>query len=154
MSPAKIPNVDQLLPHIGQMVMLHNIRHFDDRRLVAEFDLARENPFKTDAGTTPGYVAIEMMVQAVSALAGIDGYHRGEAPKVGLLLGARGCKIHCAQMPESGLLVVEVSEVMLSDGIAVFDGTVKLDSDMLAEGQIKAIQPEDTNQFLVEQGLI
>ena len=137
-----------VLPHQGKMILLHEIVAYSDTTLHARFDLARTNPFKDESGRTPGFLGIELIVQAISALAGIDGASRGEQPKVGFVLGTRHCDVSTAWLPTTGTVDIKVEQHFMSGDVAVFDGQAKLDDAVLVSGQFKALQPKDVHEIM------
>ena len=130
--------------------MLHEVIDYGEKHLTAAVYPERPNVFKSEDGSIPGYVGMELMAQAIAALVGLNAYlagERGECPRIGLLLGARSCRVNCGQLPKEGMLSVRVDEVMMQEPIGVFDASVSAGGAILVEGQIKTIQPANLDEL-------
>lgn len=145
-----IPPIGELLPHDPPMILLDRVVRWDSKSLVAEVDCKRPNLFSNEGGMTPSWLGVEYLVQALGALAGLKLKEEGEEIKIGFLLGVRNYKASKSMFPAEGSLLVEVKEVLLDDKtkLAAFDGKITLDERIVAEGQVKAVMPDDPYALL------
>lgn len=116
-SPAK------LLPHSGHMMLLDKIISCDEHSLQAWAHIGAEHillPLGADA--LPSYLGAEIMAQGVAAWAGAHHLARGEAVRLGFLLGTR--KLMFSQPAiavGTELLVVVKQSWQDQSGMGVFD---------------------------------
>src|SRR5262245_54707734 len=80
--------VEDLVPHRGPMCLLDSIVDYGPDWLRATATPRPGRVFSNATGV-PAWVGIEYMAQAASAFGGIEQVQRGEAPSIGLLIGAR-----------------------------------------------------------------
>ena len=83
-----IPDIRSLVPHAGRMVLLDRVISADEESLCAEITIRSDSLFCTTEGVG-AWVGLEYMAQAIAAYAGYVAYLRGEAVKIGFLLGTR-----------------------------------------------------------------
>ncbi len=133
--------IEKLLPHQGKMIFLDELVSAEAGSGHARVSLAKLADFK-DRDQLPSYLSIECMVQTVSAMAGWRRLQQGLQPLIGLVIGARDCRFESRQLPSEGTLDVYVEMLLMEGGLGVFDAEVCFGDEVLAAGQIKAIQPE------------
>lgn len=140
-----IPPISELLPHDTPMILLHRVVYWNPKKLVAEVDCSRKNPFSNKQGLTPSWLGIEYLVQAMAALASLKLGLKGEDVKIGFLLGVRNYKAIQDKFPSTGSLLVEVNEVLLDEetNLAAYNGEITQDDTILCQGQVKAVMPDD-----------
>lgn len=145
-----IPPISELLPHDPPMILLDRVVRWNSKKLVAEVDCSRRNLLSNEDGLTPTWLGIEYLVQAMAALAGLKLREEGKKVKIGFLLGVRNYKANQALFPFEGNMLVEVTEVLLDEDtkLAAFNGKISQNDTILAEGQIKAVMPEDPYTLL------
>jgi len=130
------------VPHCDQFVLLDRLTHAEAGTLTAEVDLDRSNIMRDSTGRVPAYVGIEYIAQTIAALAGLIRWRNGLPPRIGLLLGCHRYSSQCTHFP-LGTLQVQIEQILVQAPIAVFSGDIRLNDGLLAEGEIKAIQPDD-----------
>jgi predicted hotdog family 3-hydroxylacyl-ACP dehydratase len=95
------------------------------------------------------------MAQAIAAHAGFLARQRGDAVKVGFLLGARRYQASTALFALGSVLVVRITRVLQGEnGLAAFECSIH-DSAMLAgvalaHATITVFQPHDVAEFIQE----
>lgn len=115
------PDIRALLPHAGQMVLLERLVGVDAQGLCAEVRIGPASLFHGGGGVG-AWVGIEYMAQAIAAYAGYAALGRGEAVKVGFLLGARRYEASVPCFPDGSVLHVHVQPVMQGDnGLGAFE---------------------------------
>lgn len=143
------PDITDLLPHTGDMVMLHRVVSWREREVVVAADLSRPNLMADDTGRIPGYVGLEFMAQGISVAAGLERRIQNMDPVIGLVLGARRFQSFVSHFPTEGEMHVHVKEKFLQGSISVFDASITLGDKCLAQGEIKVTQPD--NQEMLRQ---
>lgn len=111
------------LPHSGRMVLLDAVTACDEHGLCAEAAVRPDHILlPPDADALPAYLGMEIMAQGVAAWAGVHAAARGEAVRLGFLLGTRKLKLHCPAIPIGTLLTVRVAQSWQDEsGMGVFD---------------------------------
>ena len=145
-----LPDIRTLLPHSGQMVLLHRVLSVDDETLCAEVRLHPGSMLAGEQGVG-AWVGIEYMAQAIAAHAGWLAQRRGEPVKVGVLLGARKYASSLDCFPRDGVLHVHVRRVLLADnGLGAFDCRIDVAGGLeaVATATVTVYQPENFTQFL------
>lgn len=137
------PDIVDLIPHTGEMVMLHRIVSRHDREVVVAVDLSRPNVMADKTGRIPGYVGLEFMAQGISVAAGLERRARNKSPAIGLVLGARMFQTYTSHFPTDGEIHIHVKQKFMQDPIAVFDASITLGDQCLAQGEIKVTQPDN-----------
>jgi predicted hotdog family 3-hydroxylacyl-ACP dehydratase len=147
---ADLPEIATLVPHAGDMCLLDRVLSADADSLTAEVTPRLDQLFCRD-GEIGSWVGIEYMAQAIGAWAGLRARERGEAPKVGFLLGTRRYTAAIAAFPPGVPLQVSVTQQFISDnGLCQFDCHIDSQGQRLASAQLKVFEPADTDQFIEE----
>ncbi|RTE65965.1 hypothetical protein EH243_09795 [Amphritea opalescens] len=139
--------VADLVPHSGQMSLLTEITGYGDDWLTAQVTI-NENSIFADARGVPSWVGLEYLAQAIGAFAGLQERLKGEAPKLGFLLGTR--KYICSKdyFVQGDQLVLKVIRNMQAEnGLSAFECHLQ-GSDVTASASLNVFQPEDGEQFL------
>jgi predicted hotdog family 3-hydroxylacyl-ACP dehydratase len=148
-----MPDVRALVPHSGQMVLLERVVSADDDNLCAEVRI-HAGSVLADSHGVGSWVGIEYMAQAIAAHAGWLSRRRGDAVKVGFLLGSRRYDTSVPYFALGSVLRVHVHRVLQAEnGLGAFDcRIVSADADTdaapLATATVTVFQPHNVNQFL------
>ena len=150
MNRSPIPDIRELVPHQGPMVFLDRVLEADDGKLCAEVTIGPDTVF-CDGSGVGSWVGIEYMAQAIAAHAGFLAHFRGEAVKVGFLLGSR--RFHCAVplFAHGSVLRVHVQRVLQGEnGLGAFDCRIEdaASGAVLATATVTVFQPDNVNEFL------
>ncbi|MEX2490000.1 MAG: hypothetical protein WD356_10800 [Pseudomonadales bacterium] len=140
--PEFFPNIVDLVPHTGEMVMLHRVVSWHGREVVVAVDLTRPNVMADKNGRIPGYVALEFMAQGIAVAGGLERRAQGKGPMIGLVLGARKFQVLVSHFPTEGEMHVHVRETFAQNPVAVCDASITLGNECLARGEIKVTQPD------------
>jgi 3-oxoacyl-[acyl-carrier-protein] synthase I len=159
-----LPDIRQLVPHAGPMVLLDRVLRADDESLCAEVRIGPDSLFCAD-GAVGAWVGIEYMAQAIAAWAGYGARKRGEPVGIGFLLGARRYEadvpafacgsvlhvhVHCAMQGENGLGAFECwieAAGVGAAGVGVADAGAA-GGVTLARATVTVFQPKNVNDFL------
>jgi len=136
----KIP-IEHLLPHAPPMVLLDSVIEAADEHLTASVTIRAGSEFCRD-GRVGNWVGIEYMAQAVAAWSGWQSRQRGEAVKVGYLLGSRRYEAHVAEFALGDTLQVRVErEFQADNGLARFRAQIHRGTELCAEASISVYEP-------------
>ncbi|RYZ38291.1 MAG: 3-hydroxylacyl-ACP dehydratase [Myxococcaceae bacterium] len=139
--PIDVP-IAELVPHGGRMRLLDRVLEADAETLLAEVTVREDSLFCVD-GSVGGWVGIEYMAQAVAAWAGWQARQRGEAPKVGFLLGTR--RYECqrpAFKPGECLRIGVLRQFSADNGLGQFDCTITLGTQTVATAALTVFEPQ------------
>jgi len=140
------------VPHAGSMCLLDRLVDAGEDWLHAELTIAPDHLFLDSAGAGSGvgaWVGIEYMAQAVAAWAGVQARRRGEAPKIGFLLGSRRYACTRASFALGETLRVEVRRVFEADnGMSQFDCALNIGDEAVVTAQLTVFGPEDPQAFI------
>lgn len=143
-----LPDIRELLPHSGPMVLLDRVVFFDDDSLCAEVRVREDSLFYRD-GAIGAWVGLEYMAQAIGAFAGYHARLRGEPVRIGYLLGTR--RYECSQpvFVLGSLLKVWIKRVFQSDqGLAAFDCRIEDENGQLASANVTVFQSATAEELL------
>jgi predicted hotdog family 3-hydroxylacyl-ACP dehydratase len=148
------PDIRELLPHSGPMVFLDRVLVADAESLSAEVIIRPASMFFDGQGVA-AWVGVEYMAQAIAAHAGYQAGQRGEAVKVGFLLGARRYQASTPLFALGCALRVSVQRVLQGEnGLAAFECRIEDSSDSdgvaLAHATITVFQPDNVEKFIQE----
>jgi len=145
---APMPPVAELLPHAGRMVLLERVLAADEENLCVEVVIRPDSAF-CDGVAVGAWVGIEYMAQAIAAHAGWLGRRRGDAVRVGFLLGSRKYESSVADFPVGSVLHVRAHRVLQGEnGLGAFDCRIEHANAVVATATVTVFQPDNVNQFL------
>ena len=132
--------IEQVLPHAGPMILLDEIRAFDEEGVEARVRIRPDSRFMRPEGM-PAHVIIEYMAQACSAFSGIEALESGGSPRIGYLLGTRAFRANRVWMDEGQRLTITARLIFRDDGMAVFDCRAESEDSEIALAQLTVYQP-------------
>lgn len=145
-----MPDVRELVPHSGQMVLLDRVLSADTDALCAEVRIHTGSMLAGEGGVG-AWVGIEYMAQAIAAHAGWLALQRGDAVKVGFLLGSRKYACSVPLFATGSVLHVHVQRVLQGEnGLGAFDCRIDVadGASAVATATVTVFQPDNVNQFL------
>lgn len=147
-----LPDIADLVPHSGTMLLLDRLVAVGAEYLQAEVTITGQSQFTGPQGVG-SWVGIEYMAQAVAAFAGYEGGIRGPdakaRPKIGFLLGTRHYTAHCGYFAIGSTLLIHAQCLFRADnGLGSFDCHIEQDGQRLADAILTVFQPSDATQFL------
>lgn len=135
-----LPDIRELLPHSGPMVLLDRVVAADDESLCAEVGVRQDSLFYAGGGVG-GWVGLEYMAQTIGAFAGYRARLRGEPVRIGYLLGTRHYECHRPTFALGSRLKIYVQRVLQSaDGLAAFDCRIDDDQGLAASANVTVFQ--------------
>lgn len=140
----------ELVPHSGPMCLLDRALSADGDSLSAELTICSDSLFAQD-GQVGGWVGIEYMAQAIAAWAGWQARERGEAPKLGFLLGSRRYDCSRASFHLGELLRIHVRcQFHADNGLGQFDCRIEIGTDTVASAALTVFEPANADEFFKE----
>ena len=137
---AHIYPIETLLPHRRPMILLDDVVDCDDATLSAVVAI-RPTTLFLEADGVPGHIGIEYMAQACGTFAGAEALRRGEAVRIGFLLGSRRYIMHTPWFRLGDRLTVAVSLGYRDESMATFDGRIEVAGKLAAEARLTVYQP-------------
>jgi predicted hotdog family 3-hydroxylacyl-ACP dehydratase len=148
-----IPELRALVPHAGSMVLLDRLVSADEERLCAEVFIRSDSLFCTAEGVG-AWVGLEYMAQAVAAYAGYVAHLRGEAVKIGFLLGTRRFDCSLPFFSVGTRLEIYIQRIFQSEsGMGSFECRIHAGADRVASATLTVYQPADDAAFPDEAAL-
>jgi predicted hotdog family 3-hydroxylacyl-ACP dehydratase len=121
MSSPGLPDIEALIPHRGAMRLIDRVIELGENRVVALATVPASGPFVSAAADPPGYIALEMMAQSVSAWDGWRRRERGGAPEIGFLLGTRRFRCDRVTLVPGATVRIAARMVFCDDEMACFE---------------------------------
>lgn len=140
----------QTLLHSGDMRLIDEVLDYEAEAVSTLVRVHKDSPFCAADGV-PSWVGLEYMAQTIAVYSGIELLQKGQAPRIGLLIGTRRYE---AAVPVFAIgLDLEVSaRVVLweKDNLFAFDCAIHGGGRKLAWGEVKAFRPLDVQAYLKE----
>jgi len=142
-----LPDIRALVPHSGPMVLLDRVISVDAESVCAEVRIRQDSLFYRDSGVG-AWVGLEYIAQAIAAYAGYHAALRGEAVKIGFLLGTRRYECVRPTFALGSVIKVRARRVLQTDdGVASFDCSIDDESGRLGGASVTVYQPADAEKF-------
>jgi predicted hotdog family 3-hydroxylacyl-ACP dehydratase len=142
-----LPDIRALVPHSGPMVLLDRVIAIDEESVRAEVRIRKDSLFYRDGGVG-AWIGLEYIVQAIAAYAGYHAAARGEAVKIGFLLGTRGYECVRPMFALGSVVQVRAKRVFQNeDGLASFDCSLDDESGRLGGASVTVYQPADAEDY-------
>ncbi|RFP14537.1 MULTISPECIES: hotdog family protein [unclassified Duganella] len=151
-----MPDVRELVPHSGTMLLLDRVLSADTDNLCAEVTIHAGSTLAGEGGVG-AWVGIEYMAQAIAAHAGWVAWQRSEAVKVGLLLGSRKYACGVPLFATGSVLRVHVHRVLQGEnGLGAFDCRIDVvgGASGVATATVTVYQPANVKQFLEDGNVV
>lgn len=140
-SDMNLPDIRSLLPHAGPMVLLDRVISADEESLCAEVFVRPDSLFCTAQGVG-AWIGLEYVAQAIGAYAGYLAWLRGEAVKVGFLLGTRSYECKRPFFSVGTRLQIHVRRVFQSEsGMGSFECRLDDATENIARVNLTVYQP-------------
>ena len=134
----------ELLPHRPPMTMLAQVVSVEKPgEAVSVADTSANSVFfDPDLGGIPACVALEYMAQTMALAVGAEQRRKGEAPKVGLVLGTRRLDVKVAAFESGKRYVVKATCTCADSEVASFDCSITgPEGEIVATATLTAYQP-------------
>ncbi len=134
--------IQDLVPHAAPILMLEEIRAYNDESVSVTALLKSDSAFADAHGRISNCLAIEMMAQAAAVYAGIHSQREEQAIKTGLLISVKQLSLHTAFLSSDTLYTVHATQYHAHGSLAVFDCTLAAEAT-LASAQLHFVQLAD-----------
>ncbi|MCD5985381.1 MULTISPECIES: hotdog family protein [Pseudomonas] len=140
----------ELIPHAGDMILIDQVLAFDEDHIHTRLTVRPDGLFNEADGSLPAWVGVELMAQSVAAFAGCQARSKGEAVKLGFLLGSRKFDCNVAHFPVGSELDIHAVRSLQDDsGMGVFECTLT-GPDINAFARLNVYCPPNTADYLAE----
>lgn len=129
------PAITDLLPHRPPMVLLDEILSFEGSTARCKLTIRQDAPLLED-GRVRAVAALEYMAQCAGICTMLRARERGGGPLRGYLVGARELRLETDAFSLGDELVVEISLTWEGAEIAVFQGLVTREGELLAQATL------------------
>ena len=146
---AGFPPIEDLIPHRGVMRLLDGISAAEPGSIEAHMTVPADAWYLDERGAMPAWIGIELMAQAIAALAGLEGRRSGRSPRPGVLLGTRAFRAMAGSFPRGERLRItaRVSDADES-GFGTYTCAIQGAAGPLAEATLKVFAPRDFRAFI------
>jgi len=135
-------DIESLIPHRGRMRLIGEALSVDDDSAVTSSVVTEDWPLYRD-GAVDALVTIELVAQTAAVIEGWKRQQMKRGSTKGWLVGIKRADFHKPRIPLSATLVTEVRRDCALEGYAVFEGTVRLGTEVAATVSIQAFRPEE-----------
>jgi predicted hotdog family 3-hydroxylacyl-ACP dehydratase len=154
MDVTELPDLSELIPHRGEVLLLDSVLKHDGESTTARVAVDRQTWLKSENGSIAGWVALEYMAQCIAAHEGIRAHLEGRPAVRGSLAAAVGVRIHRSCYEPGELLRVHTRCVRGRPGLGVVSHFCTLNEDteagegqLLAEGRLSISIPKSRPPF-------
>jgi predicted hotdog family 3-hydroxylacyl-ACP dehydratase len=146
--------IAELLPHRAPMILLDRLLLYGPGFLEAEVCVVADSLF-LEHGAVPAWVGVEYMAQACACFAGMEARARGEAARVGFLLGTRDYRTTVAGFELGAVLRVRASPVHREgSGLSVVQCRISRDDrgPPIVQATLTVYEVADLDAYLEQYG--
>ncbi|MYM63973.1 hotdog family protein [Pseudomaricurvus sp. HS19] len=146
--------IAEVVPHAATMSLLDAILDGGEDWLRARASIPADSPFAgPGSDSIPAWVGIEYMAQTIAAWAGVQARQRGEAVKIGFLVGTRRYEPDGPTLPLGSELEIYVHQQLAGEnGLGAFEcqltATAPDGQQYQARATLNVFQPDNVEVFL------
>jgi predicted hotdog family 3-hydroxylacyl-ACP dehydratase len=143
-------SVEDILPHKGDMVLIHSLLEYGEDYLTSCVDIKKQILFKNANGEVPSWIGMEYMAQTIGAFAGVAAEKTGGDPKIGFLISVRQYKMNHSVFTSDQKLRIHVKLTYSDSVMGAYDCTIEdyKSKKELVTSLVRVYQPEDVEKFL------
>jgi len=134
--------IEDLIPHRDRMRLIGEMMAVDDDRAVTLSTVTEEWPLYRD-GSVDALVTIELVAQTAALLEGWKRLTSGRGGASGWLVGIKRADFRLPRIPLHATLTTEARRDYAMESYAVFEGTVRVGTEVVAVVSIQAFRPEE-----------
>ena len=137
------PPIRELLPHRGTAILIDEVLSESADSVCVAANIRRNHPYFMEGRGVPGWVAIELMAQAIAAHAGLVNRRANTGPRIGMLLGVRSFRTETRYFHEGQRLEITANRNFGDGGdIAACTCTIQCRGEIIAHGSLIIMQTE------------
>ena len=143
-------DVEQLLPHRGDMVLIDQIIDEGDGYGAASVKVdAASKFFEEEINGIRAFIGLEWMAQTIAALAGIEALKNNKPVQVGFLLGSRKYEPSKNVFERDEEYIIRVEQMYKEDnGLGSFQCSIHQGDELIADSKLNVFAPDNVEQFL------
>jgi len=119
MRPAEYPELEHVMPHRGDALLLERVLEHDGRHTVVLVDVESQRWLKREDGSVANWLVVEYMAQCIAAHAGLLAHAEHRHAPNGFLIRVRGLRLHAPEVPAGTRLRVSARAVLGRPGLGV-----------------------------------
>jgi predicted hotdog family 3-hydroxylacyl-ACP dehydratase len=131
MKSSPYPDIAELVPHSGRMVVLDEMTAWSEGEASFELTLSDDSTF-VENGTVDSVVTIEYMAQSVAACLGYEAFQHGEGVRVGMVIASRYLDIEIPRLSIGDQLTTHVKRIRGNEQLSHFEGEVRRDGTLVS----------------------
>lgn len=145
--------IEHVLPHAHPMILLDQLVSYSETVASCRINISpRANFYNDKRQSVPSYVGLEYLAQTIAAYANANKLDQGGSVTLGFLVSARTYKVSVSEFKIDAELLTSVERLFKEEnGLSVFDCVIKQNDEVLVEARINVYEPDDPEQYLVEQ---
>jgi predicted hotdog family 3-hydroxylacyl-ACP dehydratase len=135
-------DIEALIPHRDRMRLIGEALAVNDDGAATSSVVTEDWPLYRD-GAVNALVTIELVAQTAALIEGWKRQQTKRGGTKGWLVGIKRADFRLPRIPLSATLITEVRRDYALEGYAVFEGTVRLGTEVVAVISIQAFRPEE-----------
>jgi predicted hotdog family 3-hydroxylacyl-ACP dehydratase len=135
-------DIEALIPHRDRMRLIGEALAVDDNGAATSSVVTEDWPLYHD-GAVDSLVTIELVAQTAALIEGWKRQQTKRGGTKGWLVGIKRADFRLPRISLSATLITEVRRDYALEGYAVFEGTVRLGTEVVAVISIQAFRPEE-----------
>ncbi|MCX5822575.1 MAG: hypothetical protein NTY86_03485 [Deltaproteobacteria bacterium] len=135
-------DIEGLIPHRDRMRLIGEVMAVDDDRAITLSAVTEEWPLYRD-GSVDALVTIELVAQTAALMEGWKRLKSGRGGTSGWLVGIKTADFRLPRIPLHAKLITETRKDYAMESYAVFEGTVRVGTEVVAVVSIQAFRPEE-----------
>lgn len=137
------PNIKDLLPHSGRMLLIDEIVEIDRESAVSRSTVNREWPLSAGRGSSP-LMIIELVAQTSGLSNGLDriAVQGQDADKKGWLVGIKRAIFLVDYLPMGAEIVTTAKNSFKFEGFREIEGYAKIGPDLVGEVTLQVVQAD------------
>jgi len=146
--------IESLLPHSGDMVLLDKMLEYGDDYGIAHVKVSATSKFyEEDINGIHCAIGLEWMAQTIAAIAGIKALQNDRPIQVGFLLGSRRFEPSKSVFKLDEEFIIQVKQLYLEEnGLGAFECSIHQGETLIAESKLNVFAPDDAEKFFKEDG--
>ena len=142
--------LEDFMPIKAPMLLIDEMLESSETGAKARVHIGPQCQFADAAGNVPIHVGVEYMAQTIAAYASRVQHAAAEPPKPGFLVAVDRYDTRISAFENGKSYCISITMTFEAEGLGVFTCNIIGDGngEIVAEGQLKAYQPDDIKSFL------